>query len=290
LDSVWAVFELKNGSSKLGLKMKKMSLVNQGLDRTNRRISILLLATSAIVIIPGLQVHAQVYDTFGSYSMTEALTTDRYTTVGNVSLAAISGQSAKSYPNVSVGEFTLTFTSGTTPPPGYGNSFAAYCVDLYQYSTDFTAQARSFPSTALQENPYWQANGGKMAAYLYNSFASQVNTMNEGAALQLSIWQAVYGNAFTFSASPEITALVTGESGYYHLGVENNWGQNSSGVFPYQTTWWHSLNPDTTYGQDMIGPPLAVPEPADAAWAALIVLGLACVHQTYRRKSRNDKA
>lgn len=262
-----------------------------GSEKRERRfegISRLLLVSAGIIAISGLQARAQVYEVFGTYSMTESLTTDRYARVSNVSLAAIAGQTAKSYSGVDVGEFTLTFTTGTTPPPGYGNSFAAYCVDLYQYSTDFTAEARSFPSSALAENPYWQANGGKMAAYLYNTFSSQADTPNEGAALQLSIWHAVYGNAFTFSASPEITALVTGANGYYTLGLNSNWGQNGSGVYPYQTTWWHSTNPDAQYGQDMIGPPLAVPEPADAAWAAVIVLGLVCGHQVYRRKPANS--
>lgn len=197
--------------------------------------------------------------------------------------------------NTTAGEFTLTFT-GTSRPEGYGDSFKSYCVDLYQYSANMTAaEARTFPTAALTEdNPYWVAYGGQKAAYLYNTYWESARTdsdkANKCAALQVAIWKALYESAVSFTLSTAIQEAAFGTSGYYTLANSVNWGG-----YQYQSTWWHSIDPNSTpqgfggRGQDFIGP-VIVPEPAEMAMVGVGFMMICLGYNQYRLRRQVSKA
>lgn len=63
-----------------------------------------------------------------------------------------------------------------------GQPFIAYCVDLDNDAPN-SWQASIMPVNVI--------NGGKAIGWLYDNFASTVTTPNQGAALQLAIWEVL---------------------------------------------------------------------------------------------------
>jgi hypothetical protein len=264
--------------------------------RFNRPMATLLIAGSGFLLnnfapSAAAQVTYSILGTYGPVS--ESLTSGRYAAIDQItfthgSQTQIYGQGSAT---VNVGEFTLTFSGAR--PQGYNQTVASYCVDLFQYSTTMTTvEARTFPTGALNENPYWDLNGGQKAAYLYNTYSSfsasqyKADTANECAALQVAIWKAVYGNAVTFSLTSAIQDLAFGAQGYYTSAASANWGI-VNGQYPYMSTWLHSINPNGNpggfggYGQDFISPRI-VPEPAEMAAVGIGLMAVSIGFSRYR--------
>jgi len=147
-----------------------------------------------------------------------------------------------------------------------GATFDAYCVDLDHWgSLPGSYEVKTSPINALQY--------GARAAYLYNTFAGQVDTQTKGAALQLAIWDTVTDNGDGFgngnfqgrNMNSQVKALA--ES---YLTQSN--GQ--SGLATLFQAVDHGKNCDIN--QDFMGP---VPEPATMA-----ALGMGVAALLRRRK------
>ncbi|MBX3110388.1 MAG: PEP-CTERM sorting domain-containing protein [Fimbriimonadaceae bacterium] len=143
---------------------------------------------------------------------------------------------------------------------GAGPDFRMFCVDL-----DHTVS----PGSDYQVNPTLiptMGNAGMtLAAKLYNSFAGGVTTADEGAGLQMAIWEAVVDNgAVDFSSGNfkdnGTAAGIMTKANFYLANI----GSNDAAYFL-----------DAVHIQDknqsMIGP---VPEPASMSVLALGAAGL----------------
>ncbi|MBS1709845.1 MAG: PEP-CTERM sorting domain-containing protein [Armatimonadetes bacterium] len=153
------------------------------------------------------------------------------------------------------------FTAG--PQSGHlgaGPDFRMFCVDL-----DHTVSPGSdYPVNPTQINGFGNA-GLSLAAKLYNSFAGGISTSDEGAGLQLAIWEAVVDNAVVDFANGNFKD--NGTSGAIMMKANfflANVGTNDHAY------WLDAVHVENR-NQSMIGP---VPEPASMSVLALGVAGL----------------
>lgn len=190
--------------------------------------------------------------------------------------------------------FQATYAGGDALPHPTSNPFYTFCVDILPdlvnwnngqssgWSPEPFSSATPSPNGAGQTIPY-VAGGLQTAASLYNGFVGNVDISSPsgeqwGAALQLAIWQVLYGNSFSVSG---VDSTVAGLEADILNSTYNFANPNISGTF------WDASNP--TANQDLIGPPLQtgfVPEPG--AYGALAGAGLLVF--TLRSQSRRKLA
>ena len=190
----------------------------------------------------------------------------------------------------------------STPlPPGYPASFTTFSLDIrYDLVSEAYWQPGALPSSNANgahdhRLPLWKPGGIYRAASLYDAFVGDVNTATaagrlEGAALQLAIWDVLYGDG---------KAVDHRGSGFY---IRDPDGSESQLVFAANAilassannvdldadaTFWNAvLGPNgrrpLADNQDLIGPGIdpvgAVPEASawfagTAAAAGLCLLG-----------------
>jgi hypothetical protein len=113
--------------------------------------------------------------------------------VGHASVVSVGGSIFSG--SVWAGELNWQWVG--TPPEGFAQSFYSYCVDLGSFLRD--PQTVTLRSDDGFTNGV--ANGGSKAAWLLNSYASDIrNTAanditaanTQAAALQVAIWEAMY--------------------------------------------------------------------------------------------------
>jgi hypothetical protein len=202
--------------------------------------------------------------------------------------------------------FNVSYASGQPLPNGYNCSFTSFCMDV---------------KADLIPNAYWKAiaNSGvdtaqlgyslgisslNRAANLYNAYVNTVNFGSQsgeinGGALQLAIWDVLYGNNLTSVNDPSSLFYATAVGSETAAAIaQANAFLNSSANNPnsiYQTTFWEVTdangNPFPTSNQDLIGPGMAtgfVPEPG--TYAAAGVAGLYVIINFCRSAERKRRA
>lgn len=145
-------------------------------------------------------------------------------------------------------------------------NFEAYCVDALhapQIGTPYTTTITQLPNAGLP-------NSGRIA-FLYQQFASTVNSQDTGAGLQLAIWDVLMDNgdglgAGFFRAST-VASTVTQTNTYLTASV----GQTGSAS-------WYKGPSGPNQPQDLVGAN-PVPEPA-----TLATLGIAAAALIRRRR------
>jgi hypothetical protein len=154
------------------------------------------------------------------------------------------------------GQLNFTFTGGAGTPSGYPSSFTAYCVELENgLVSPMDVLLRS--SSELTKNGI-TPNSGNQVAWLYNTFASSVNTNLKGAALQVAIWEVLYDSSYNLGSGyfklNTVDAALTSQVNTYITALQSNYSATNA-------TWFQAVNPATS--QDMIGPGStnAIPEP-----------------------------
>lgn len=167
-------------------------------------------------------------------------------------------------------------------PDGFPGSIITYCVDIVHELDDpqevavSTTDDPAFTTSAT--------DGGAKAAWLLNSFASNVTTGLQAAALQVAIWEALYDNDYDLGTGS--FTIVTTDAAYtgalkaqaIALQATDYLNQLFSGPNGYHTstaTWLDAATVDGL-GQDQI----TTPEPG-----TLMLLGLGALFVRRRKQS-----
>ena len=154
-----------------------------------------------------------------------------------------------------------------------GSQFSAYCVDLAHSISSGDQWSVTVTSTS---DP--SLNNGVRLGQIYNKYAGSVSSKDEGAALQLALWDvwADGGDGFSSGAfratsiSASVTALFSAIVADPLTGI--------SSFTNYYKADFHGPNNDRN--QNLIGgtPPNATPVPEPASMA-VIGLGLAALRR-----------
>jgi len=195
----------------------------------------------------------------------------------------VSGTVGINSEDVYISAFQATYAGGAPLPYPTSNPFNTFCVDILPELVNWNnnipngwtpepfSSASPSPNSAGQTIPY-VAGGLQTAASLYNAYIGNVGALNSGvftggglingtfysgtqwsAALQLAIWQVLYGTSFSDSG---VDATVTSLESQILASPYNFPNPNITGTF------WDASNP--VANQDLIGPELEtgfVPEP-----------------------------
>jgi hypothetical protein len=98
--------------------------------------------------------------------------------------------------HVFAGELNLTIA-------GTPDLLAAYCLSLpYEYNPPHMADFRALSDMTSADNPGVVDGSWAKVGYLLNQYAPGVDTEVKGAALQLSIWEALYDTAVAPGVDP----------------------------------------------------------------------------------------
>ena len=191
-----------------------------------------------------------------------------------------------------------SFRGGDPLPPGtLGSSFYTVCMDISQnlISSGYW-KSEAFPFGNNGNTIQWTAGGVFRAASLYNTYVGQVNFNSSGgkevgAALQLAVWDVLYGSAVSGNTwdVTEKTYSGNGSDAFYVSGANADIvalanamlnGTYNKTDANLQYTFWNATDSSgaSIGNQDLISPPPPtgyVPEPGTgmaAAFAALCAL------------------
>lgn len=183
--------------------------------------------------------------------------------------------------------FSAAYNGGDALPFPTTSPFTTFCIDILpnlNASGSWTAQ--TFPSTPPPQNgqssPAWVGGGIQTAANIYNNFVNNATVSSGGggsidgqsytgeqwgAALQLAIWQDLYGSSFSATGVDSTVAA-----------LENDILNSSYNIANYNltSTFWDATDP--TVNQDLIGPQMQTGfAPESGAYGALAGFGLLVV-------------
>src|SRR5579862_8277253 len=259
-----------------------------------RVIALILLLTAVVYARPAL---AQ------TYTMNDSLEPGAWAGPVNITWSETVGANTVNYSasDVAAGPQIASFVGA--PPQGYASSYDVYCVDMYHWDqnptvvnvesfdavsslTDFNAPFDGF--TQAQWNTHLD-----QAAWLYGQYnplvqgASGITKAEDGAALQLAIWDIMSGpnSGFSFTnggiGAGEF-ATIEGLMSTWYNSVGNNVGDGTL----FQTN--RRLSPDA--GQDLLGPPPMAPEGSSFALFAFALAPLALIAIRKRRLAAQAKS
>jgi hypothetical protein len=268
----------------------------------NNKMRNVLFAATAVGVLAACSAQAQqsdlIIDFDGSY------TGFVYVTLG-VS-GGVSGNVGLNGEDVYISAFQATYAGGAPLPYPTSNPFNTFCVDILPvlvnanngissaWTPESFAVATPSPNSSGQTIPY-VAGGLQTAASLYNAYIGNVGGLSGGhfagggvingnfysgeqwsAALQLAIWQVLYGTSFSDAGvDPTVTSL----EGQILAGPYNFPNPNITGTF------WDASGP--VANQDLIGPELQtgfVPEPGTYGAFAGVGLLVVFLRGQVRRK------
>ena len=196
--------------------------------------------------------------------------------------------------------FSATLTGGEALPNGHPNPFTTFCVDFDPtlYAGNGWWKSGNFNDVALTQDtgvPVRQGVAGlQYAEELYSTYVGGIPAggwtsaqKQEGAALQLAIWEVLYelpgtgafnvlsGTGFISNTANSITTRANQMLSILSFGSPNT---------SLNTTFWNATDASGTarYSQDLIGPFAPVPEPTTIVAGALLLLPF--LASTIRRK------
>lgn len=150
--------------------------------------------------------------------------------------------------NITYHNTTMNVWGGPMKATFNSTQFDAYCVDLAHWNAPTAQYLVNAQSTA-------NLNNGARAAYLYNTYASSVNSKEKGAALQLAIWDVVTDNGDGFGTGTfKANNLSSSVASMAQNLITESAGKGS--VATYFKAVTHG--PKGDINQNMMGP---VPEP-----------------------------
>jgi hypothetical protein len=185
--------------------------------------------------------------------------------------------------------FTATRMGADSLPQGRNDPFTAFSIDIrYALNSPVYWQSGSFPNlgNASGNTPFWQTDGIYRAASLYQAYAGGVvvdqnqNAANhlEGAALQLAIWDVLYGTSGTYEVND------VHDAGFHVIGYSRKVVQRANEMLAsganrvdhnLTETFWDALTDQNgqplCVDEDLIGAPFVigvVPEPGTFLGAA----------------------
>lgn len=148
-----------------------------------------------------------------------------------------------------------------------GSLFPAYCVDL----THTTTFGSSWNVNVLSSSGGSLTNGA-LAGQLVNNFAPSIANSDQGTALQLAIWSAIYNGSVTASGSHfSFSGVSTGVQNAFNTIASMNL-TGVSGSASYYSALSHGSNNEIN--QNLIAAGAPVPEPASMLACAVGLVGL----------------
>jgi hypothetical protein len=206
-----------------------------------------------------------------------------------------------SFSNVAAGPQVVTFVG--TPPPFYQSSYDVYCVDMYHFDqspTQVNLEAFDAVSNLTDFNKAFdgltQAQWNDrldQAAWLYTEYnptvqgASGLSKAEDGAALQLAIWDIMAGptSGFTFG-----NGGVNGTEFSFVQSLTSKWYNSVGYNLGDGTLFQTNRRLDPVNGQDLLGPPPMAPESSSMALLAFALAPLALFAIRKRRLAAKAKS
>ena len=162
------------------------------------------------------------------------------------------------------GEFSLVFYAdpGSVDPL---SSTTGFCLELTQNAGDGVGSINNINSV----------NNGNMVAWLLYTYWDSNSSNTQNAALQLAIWETIYGNRFIVSdyTDDAIKSLYN----IYEHGLSSDYNSSFQGNNYFQVF-------SSDVNQDMIYRTSPVPEPTTMLLLGMGFLGLACFGAKRKRK------
>jgi hypothetical protein len=173
------------------------------------------------------------------------------------------------------------------------NSFTSYCIDLNTPFVSGTLNAEaSFISGWTMPSGNSSPTAGDEAAYLYLTDAAGATTLDQQAALQIAIWDVLYGNDLASVTDSSSSFYVTDDTTYlnatdfgiivtdadnYLAGIPGDTSAYGSSAFWLQLT---DPNNDNAAVQGLIAP--LVPEPGTMLLLGTGLLAVAAMRKRFR--------
>lgn len=157
-------------------------------------------------------------------------------TAGTVDVSNFTGVTANLSSAYATGDHTagsviVSDFQGLAPIPN-GSAFVSFCVDLQHLIFPPLTDQNASLSLMSTWNGYGefapQANAGRYAAYLYNTYAGGLVTNDQRAGLALAIWEVLYDSGLNVSGGTGFSATssagaITAATGYL-AGLQANLG------------------------------------------------------------------
>lgn len=269
----------------------------------NRRRSRWFAAAAGLAVLAGLAVTPQGSALAQTYSMSYTFDTSAASFHINRPNTSVNNGL-----DVYAGPFRASFNG--TPPAGYSNPFAVFCVDLDHYDTATTAVKVQPFSTTAPAGPAppqtWEAL--QRASWLYQHYLSDVMGANlvvtswvNAAALQAAIWYVVEAKS-SFTSLVAASIDIGHSNSIFYITADSRSAGSYGAIVSQANTYLKALRnanpndraPGTLFqvdpanrgisgGQDMLGP---APTPEGSSLLMLALGGVPVAIGVIRRRGK----